>query len=160
MLFRVRSGPLLYFTVAAIACFFCLVAVNIYKPSTSCLQYAIPGMINLRGAQTLSGEASDHSWAITRARLHTRLKCLWQAIDRSSQFIFCLNFFFIVSKKYTCVYFICLDIIVWYKILIKKSRVVTKIFLSSVMTRFHQQLFEDYEYLMAGCNLEIPDRGR
>ena len=30
----------------------------------------------------------------------------------------------------------------------KKSRVVTKIFLSSVLTRFHQQLFEHYEYLM------------
>ena len=33
MLFRVRSGPLLYFTVAAIACFFCPVAVKMYKPS-------------------------------------------------------------------------------------------------------------------------------
>ena len=33
MLFRVRSGPLLYFTVAAIACFFCPVAVNIYQAS-------------------------------------------------------------------------------------------------------------------------------
>ena len=38
--------------------------------------------------------------------------------------------------------------IVLYKILMKKSRDVTKIFLSSVMTRFHQQLFEHYEYLM------------
>ena len=39
-------------------------------------------------------------------------------------------------------------IIVLYKILMTKSRDVTKIFLSSVMTRFHQQLFERYEYLM------------
>ena len=30
----------------------------------------------------------------------------------------------------------------------KKSRDVTKTFLSSVITRFHQQLFEHYEYLM------------
>ena len=33
MLFRVRTGPFLYCTVAAIACFFRLVAVNIYTPS-------------------------------------------------------------------------------------------------------------------------------
>ena len=34
--------------------------------------------------------------AIARARLHTRLKCLGRAIDRLSQFIICLNFFFVV----------------------------------------------------------------
>ena len=33
MLFRVRTGPFLYCTVAAIACFFRPVAVNIYTPS-------------------------------------------------------------------------------------------------------------------------------
>ena len=33
MLFRVRTGPFLYCTVAAIVCFFRPVAVNIYTPS-------------------------------------------------------------------------------------------------------------------------------
>ena len=33
MLFRVRTGPFLYCTVAAIACFFRPVAGNIYTPS-------------------------------------------------------------------------------------------------------------------------------
>ena len=37
MLFRVRTGPILYCTVAAIACFFRPVAVNIYTPSDGAL---------------------------------------------------------------------------------------------------------------------------
>ena len=93
--------------------------------------------------QTLSGEASDRS----RAPPHSPK--MFMASDWSLVSIYYLSeVFFIVSKKYTCIYLICLDIIVWYTILMKKSRVVTKIFLSSVMTRFHQQLFEHYEYLM------------